>query len=292
MAAYRRNELDDAFRALADPSRRRLLDSLNQRNGQTLRELCSGLDMARQSVSKHLAVLEAANLVTTVRRGREKLHYLNPAPINEISDRWINRYERARVHALADLKRALEDTGMEKPSFVYTTYIKTTPERLWQALTDPAFTRRYWGATFDSDWKKGSTMTWELFGVTIADREQIVLESEPNRRLSYSWHTVTPELAELLELTDEARERIAAEQRSRVSFEIEPLGELVKLTVVHDGFEPGSLMASLVSQGWPPILSSLKTLLETGDTLPAVDEPPPTVRLGLTTRENDEVAPR
>src|ERR1700753_2052482 len=117
MAAY--PSLDDAFKALADPSRRRLLDRLNERNGQTLRELCDGLDMARQSVSKHLAVLEAANLVTTVRRGREKHHYLNAAPINEIAERCITRYERDRVHALADLKRALEDTPVDKPSFVY-----------------------------------------------------------------------------------------------------------------------------------------------------------------------------
>src|SRR5881392_3881713 len=121
MAAYRRNEMDDAFRALADPSRRRLLDILNERDGQTLRELCSGLDMARQSVSKHLDVLETANLVTTVRRGREKLHYLNPAPINEIGERWITRYARDRVEALADLKRALEDPMVDRPSFVYTT---------------------------------------------------------------------------------------------------------------------------------------------------------------------------
>src|ERR687888_263705 len=128
--------MDEVFKALADPSRRMLLDSLNARTGQTLRELCAGLDMARQSVSKHLAVLEAANLVTTVRRGRHKLHYLNAAPINDISERWITRYHHDRVHALADLKRALEDTSMEKPSFVYTTYIATTPERLWRALTE------------------------------------------------------------------------------------------------------------------------------------------------------------
>src|SRR3954454_12554081 len=261
MAAYPPNEMDDAFKALADPSRRRLLDSLNERNGQTLRELCSGLDMARQSVSKHLAVLEAAGLVTSVRRGREKLHYLNPAPINQISERWINRYERARVHALADLKRALEDTSMDMPSFVYTTYIRTTPERLWQALTDPAFTQRYWGATFDSDWETGSTMTWTQRGVTVADPAQVVLESDRYRRLAYSWHTFAPELAEALHLTAEGREggaanlpaelreRVAAKQRSRVLFELEPLGALVKLTVVHDGFEPGSVVASMVSQG-------------------------------------------
>jgi uncharacterized protein YndB with AHSA1/START domain len=279
--------MDEVFKALADPSRRLLLDRLNERNGQTLRELCSGLDMARQSVSKHLAVLEAANLVTTVRRGREKLHYLNAAPINEIAERWIDRFEMDRVHVLADLKRALEDTAMERPSFVYTTYIKTTPERLWQALTDPAFTRRYWGATFDTDWKTGSRMSWHQRGVTIADPDQIVLDSVPYRRLAYTWHSFTRELAEALHVTDEARERIAAENRSKVTFEIEQFGDVVKLTVVHDGFDPGSLMASMVSQGWPAVLSSLKTLLETGETLPAGPEPPVPARLGLTERDGE-----
>src|SRR3954466_12587703 len=176
MGAY--PTLGDAFRALADPSRRALLDRLNERNGQTLRELCAGLSMARQSVSKHLAVLEAANLVTTVRRGREKLHYLNAAPINEIAERWITRYDRHRVEALADLKRALEDSPMDQPTFVYTTYIRTTPERLWQALTEPAFTERYWNITFDSDWKTGSTMSWNQRGITISDPEQIVVEAD------------------------------------------------------------------------------------------------------------------
>src|SRR5246500_3690947 len=100
--------MDEVFRALADASRRRLLDSLNSRHGQTLRERCEGLDMARRSVSKHLAILERANLVSTVWRGREKLHYLNAAPISDIAERWISRYDQARVDALADLKKALE----------------------------------------------------------------------------------------------------------------------------------------------------------------------------------------
>src|SRR5215813_12322993 len=145
--------MDEVFRALADSSRRLLLYSLNARNGQTLRELSAGLDMARQSVSKHLAVLEAANLVTTVRRGREKLHYLNAAPISEIAERWISRYDQARVDALADLKKALEEPAMDRPQFVYTTYIRTTPERLWQALTDPVFGRRFVGHGLESDFK-------------------------------------------------------------------------------------------------------------------------------------------
>jgi uncharacterized protein YndB with AHSA1/START domain/DNA-binding transcriptional ArsR family regulator len=279
MAAY--SHLDDVFKALADPSRRLLLDSLNERNGQTLRELGSRLDMARQSVSKHLAVLEAATLVTTVRRGRQKHHYLNAAPINEIAERWITRYEQDRVDALADLKRALEEPPVEKPSFVYTTYIRTTPERLWQALTEPAFTERYWAIAFDSDWKPGSTMTWHTRGATIADPEQVVVESEPYRRLSYMWHTFTPEWAESLDLTDAARDRLAAEPRSKVTFEIEPLGEQVKLTVIHDDLEPGGLNGSLVSQGWPRVLANLKTLLETGDTLPDLQQHTP-ARLGLT----------
>src|SRR3954463_9710893 len=109
-------EMDDVFRALADASRRRLLDSLNSRNGQTLRELCDGLDMSRQAVSKHLAVLEGADLVTSVRRGREKFHYLNAVPIHEIADRWMHHYDRARVDALADLKTALETTAMDQPA--------------------------------------------------------------------------------------------------------------------------------------------------------------------------------
>src|SRR4051794_16621014 len=175
-------DMDEVFRALADPSRRRLLDRLNARNGQTLRSLCAGLDMARQSVSKHLVVLEAAGLVTTVRRGREKLHYLNAAPISDIAERWIDRYDQGRVNRLADLKKALEDSPMEKPEFVYTTYIRTTPERLWQALTEPAFTQRYWETAFATDWAPGSAMTWDNHGVEITDPGQVVLESDPYRR--------------------------------------------------------------------------------------------------------------
>ncbi|MEV4562196.1 metalloregulator ArsR/SmtB family transcription factor [Nonomuraea sp. NPDC049419] len=262
--------MDDVFRALADPSRRRLLDSLNARDGQTLRELCAGLDMARQSVSKHLAVLEEANLVTTVRRGREKLHFLNAVPINAIAERWINRYDRHRAGALADLKTALEERPMDQ-DVVYTTYIRTTPERLWQALTDPAWTRRYWGVELESDWREGSAVTWTYKGVTMADPEQVVVASEPHRRLAYTWHSITPEFAELVGLSPEGREEMAKEARSTVSFEIEQAGELVKLTVVHGGFEPGSSIREGVGQGWPEIVSSLKTLLETGEPLPSSD---------------------
>jgi len=100
--------MDEVFRALADASRRELLDRLRAENGQTLNELCSRLAMTRQAVSKHLAILEAANLVATVWRGREKLHYLNPVPIHEIAERWIGKFERSRLQALSDLKKNLE----------------------------------------------------------------------------------------------------------------------------------------------------------------------------------------
>jgi DNA-binding transcriptional ArsR family regulator/uncharacterized protein YndB with AHSA1/START domain len=263
-------EIDEIFRALADPSRRRLLDSLNERSGQTLRELCAGLDMARQSVSKHLAVLEEAGLVVTVRRGREKLHYLNAAPVNAIADRWISQYDRDRVRVLADLKTALEETPMDKPRFVYVTYIRTTPEKLWQALTEPAFTKRYWDTTFTTDWATGSTMTWDNHGVVVTDPEQVVLESDPFRRLSYTWCSFTPEMGERFGWDAEFQAVLAAEPRTTVTFEIEPAAEgVVKLTVVHEGFAPGSTHLEMVSVGWPDIIASLKTLLETGEPLPA-----------------------
>ncbi len=261
----------DVFKALADPTRRRLLDNLNANDGQTLQQLCEGLAMARQSVSKHLAVLEDAQLVATVRRGREKLHYLNAAPINAIADRWITKYNRERATALADLKNALESTTMGKPSFVYTTYIHTTPEELWVALTDPAFTSRYWGATFTTDWKPGSTMAWTYAGITIEDPEQVVLESDPFTRLSYTWQSTTDEFGKAVGFSDDLIAKLQSERRSKVAFEIEPAGDQVKLTVIHDDFDEDSATLPNVSGGWPMVLSALKTLLETGTTELAMD---------------------
>lgn len=260
-------QVDEVFKALSDPSRRRLLDSLNDRTGQTLRELCAELEMTRQAVSKHLAVLEAANLVTIRWRGREKLHYLNAEPVNAIAERWINRYDRGRVHALADLKTALESATMSE-EFVYTTYIRTTPERLWQALTDPAFTRRYWGATFETDWQPGSSMTWEQQGWVSKDPEQVIVTADPYTTLSYTWHTVDKAFADQFGFSAEDFERLSTEPRSTVTFELTPVGETVKLTVLHNGFGPESLMLAGIREGWPGILSNLKTLLETGETLP------------------------
>jgi len=259
--------MDDVFKALADPTRRRLLDRLNARNGQNLSDLCADTGMTRQTVTKHLEILEGANLVTVVRRGRERLHYLNAAPIHEIADRWIDQYHRQRVRALADLKDALEATTMPTQSFAYTTYIKTTPQQLWEALTNPAFTKRYWDMELVTDWQAGSPMTWRYKGLTIEDPAQVVVEAEPYRRLAYTWHSMTPEFAALVGFHEQLRATLAAERRSTATFEIEDLGETVKLTVLHHGFDDDSTMVSMISEGWPPLISALKTLLETGDVL-------------------------
>ncbi|MEU8200934.1 metalloregulator ArsR/SmtB family transcription factor [Streptosporangium sp. NPDC049046] len=263
--------MDAVFKALADASRRRLLDSLNRHNGQTLRELCAGLDMTRQAVTKHLSVLEAAGLVETVRRGREKLHHLNAAPINEIADRWIGRYDRERARALADLKRALEGTDVSETSFVYVSYIKTTPERLWEALTGTAFITRYFGGGGPrSDWTPGAPVEWKV----TADGEyhdwgQRVLEADPGKRLSYTWHNYEQEVADMFGWSDEKLAELRKEPISKITFEIEPAGgATVKLIVTHEGLVAGSEMIKGVSEGWPEILSNLKTLLESGETLP------------------------
>src|SRR5215212_855297 len=146
--------MDEVFKALADPTRRSLLDELFERDGQTLTELEERLPMTRFGVMKHLRVLEDASLVATRRRGREKLHFLNAVPIRLVHDRWVSKYAEPWVAALSSLKRNLEDGTMEK---VFEIYIKTTPERLWEAITDGELRRRYtFGVGVASDWTPGS----------------------------------------------------------------------------------------------------------------------------------------
>ena len=262
--------MDAVFKALADPSRRRLLDALNTSNGQTLHELGELLDMTRQATTKHLTVLEAAGLVTAKRRGREKLHYLNVAPINEITDRWIHQYDRGRVRALADLKRALEEPHVSQTEFVYQTYIRTTPARLWQALTEPAFITRYFDSGGPrSDFRQGAPVLWSMGADDPPhDWGQQVLESEPHRKLSYTWHNYQPEMAEMFGWSAEKLAALRQERVSQVTFEIEEITpQAVKLTVTHDGFAPDSEMLRGVREGWVGILSNLKSLLETGRTV-------------------------
>lgn len=277
MATMGTMTMDAIFKALADPSRRKLLDRLDARGGQTLRELGEGLGMSRQAVSKHLAVLEAALLVTAVRRGREKLHYLDPAPVQEVADRWIGRYERHRLGALSHFRQTQEGTAMDKPEFVYVIYIRTTAEKLYQALTDPEFIEVYMGGHGpDSTWEVGAPVRWKMSpDGEFEEVGQRVLVAEPGKRLSYTWHTLQPMHREMFDFaSDEAWEK-AVRERSKVTFDIEPaeVAEMgVKLTITHDGFDsPDSKMLEGVSGGWIMILSSLKTLLEGGKFLDRQD---------------------
>ncbi|WP_307624008.1 metalloregulator ArsR/SmtB family transcription factor [Streptomyces sp. V3I7] len=246
--------MDKVFKALADETRRRLLDHLHEDNGQTLSELCGRIAMTRQSVTQHLAVLEAANLVGTVRRGREKLHYLNPVPLHEIQERWIDKFECPRLRALGAVKRRAEEAMTDKPSFVYVTYIASTPEKVWAALTDADLTAVYWGHGNVSDWKPGSR--WEHVrtdGSGISDVVGTVVESEPPRRLVTTW--VAPE--------NEGQE----DKYSRVTYDIQPHQDIVRLTVTHEDLRDEGERAA-VSGGWPAVLSNLKSFLETGRPLP------------------------
>ena len=250
-----RPDLDSVFKALADPTRRLLLDRLHEHNGQTLGELSRELGMARQSATQHLALLEAANLISTVRRGRQKLHYLNPVPLHEIHERWIDKFERPRLRALSDLKRRAEDEMNDRPSFVYTTYIDATPDKVWHALTDADLTAAYWGHANVSDWQPGSR--WEhrrTDGSGLADVVGTVLESEPPRRLVTSWS----------DPGDESPERT-----SRVTFDICPHGAIVRLTVTHEDLTDEAERREAAG-GWAAVLSNLKTYLETGSVLPQI----------------------
>ncbi|MFD8211080.1 SRPBCC family protein [Streptomyces sp. NPDC059695] len=160
---------------------------------------------------------------------------------------------------------------MDSDTFVYTTYIRTTPDELWQALTEPELTRRYWGVSFETTWTPGAAMVWDEAGRRTVDPDQVVLEARPGRLLSYTWHTFTKDWADAVRLEQEAYERLAREPRSRVTFVIEPSGDTVKLTVTHGGLAPDGIIKDLIGEGWPALISSLKSLLETGEELP---EPP------------------
>ncbi len=238
------------FRALADPTRRSLLDELFREDGQTLSALEARFDITRFGVMKHLKQLEEAGLVVTRRRGREKLHFLNPVPIRLVHDRWVSKYAEPWAAELSDLKRRLE-SPMEK---VFEIYIRTTPERLWEAIVDPDIRAKYnFGAAMVvADLKPGAhfEMTAPKSGSLLGEGE--ILEVDPPRRLV---HTMAAYFS------PEAK----AERTSRVTWEIEPIGDSCRLTLTHDQLRDGA-NAQLYG-GWPMILSGLKTWLETGELL-------------------------
>jgi uncharacterized protein YndB with AHSA1/START domain len=240
--------MDEVFRALADPTRRSLLDELFRKDGQSLSALRQRLPMTRFGVMKHLKLLEEAGLVVTRRRGREKLHFLNPIPIRLIHDRWVSKYTEPWAAALTDLKSQLEDRTMEK---IFEIYIKTTPERLWQALTDPEMRAKYtFGAVVTSEWTEGSPYQGRGFGNLIFEGENLVVD--PPRRLVQSFRALWGD-------------DVKREGTSQVTYEIQPIGDSCKLTVTHDQLREGA--NNQLYGGWPMVLSGLKTLLETGELL-------------------------
>jgi uncharacterized protein YndB with AHSA1/START domain len=242
--------MDDVFRALADPTRRSLLDELYREDGQTLTALEARLPMSRFGVMKHLKVLEEAHLVVTKKRGREKLHFLNPVPIRLVHDRWVSKYAEPWAATLTGLKRELEDRTMEK---VFEIYIKTTPERLWEAITKPELRRQYnFGVGIESDWTNGSSYTSVHPGAGIAIAEGENLEVDPPRRLVQT-------------MTALWSDEVKSEGASRVTWEIEQVEDSCRLTVTHDQLREGA--NNELYGGWPMILSGLKTLLETGEKL-------------------------
>ena len=168
------------------------------------------------------------------------------------------------------------DAKGEQMAFVYTTYIKASAEQVWQGLTDPALMKRYCRhqqagpKAFLSDWQKGSSydMTHDEVGLVVSGPDQLILESDPNHRLAYTWHAITHEWAAAVGMDESTAAVWRAEPRSKVAFDIEDAGHgTVKLTVTHDGFAPGSIVLPAISEGWPAVVSSLKTLLETGSSL-------------------------
>lgn len=237
------------FKALADPTRRRLLDDLFDEDGQNLGALEASYSMSRIGVSKHLAVLEEAGLVVTKRRGREKLHFLNPVPIRQIHDRWVSKYTEGWAAGLVELKSDLEAT-MEK---VFEIYIRTTPERLWAAITDPDTRARYhFGSRVESEWTTGSSFEMVHPGADgpLVQGQNVLVD--PPWRLVQTMHALWGEDA-------------ADEGVTRVTWEIEQVEDSCRLTVTHDQLREGA--SPEIYGGWPMVLSGLKTWLETGDEL-------------------------
>jgi uncharacterized protein YndB with AHSA1/START domain len=240
--------MEDVFRAIADPTRRLLLDELFREDGQTLSALEGRLPITRFGVMKHLKVLEKAGLVVTRRRGREKLHFLNAVPIRLIHDRWVSKYAEPWAATLSNLKDRMENQTMEK---IFEIYIKTTPERLWKAITDPDMRAKYtFGARVTSDFTPGSRFEGHGGGALIFEGEN--LEVDPPRKLVQSFRALWGE-------------DVKSEGTSRVTWEIKAIRDTCRLTVTADQLREGA--SPQIWEGWPMVLSGLKTLLETGELL-------------------------
>jgi len=254
------DEMDQLFKALADPSRRQILDLLKARPGQNVSDLTEQFPFSRFAVMKHLRILEEANLVTSRREGRSRQLFLNAVPIQTLADRWMSSFSALWASSLTSMKYQLEngEEPMSTPDQVYVVYIRTTPEKLWQCLTEPEMTRHYFhGTDFQSELTMGASIEYKL---TEGDSTRVavsgeIFEIEPPRRLGYTFRFMSND-----------------DPHTRVRYAIDPVGDMVKLTVTHEGFDGETETYKDTQQGWPPILSGLKTLLETGEPLQFPEE--------------------
>lgn len=245
--------MNNVFDALAHPDRRALLDSLFERDGQTLGELERQFPVTRFAVMKHLKILEAAHLVTSQKVGREKRHFLNPVPIRLVSDRWISRYAAPFVGALADLKHQAEKTFMNGPRHVYEIFVRASAQAVWDILTDDDKTPLYqhFNMTSRTEWRVGGAISFFMGDHAVIVGELIEL-TPPSR----------------LVMTFDARwsPEVTGDKPSRVTWEIKQLaGEACKITLIHDDFGGDTATSRQVGSGWPETLSRLKTLAETGE---------------------------
>jgi uncharacterized protein YndB with AHSA1/START domain len=260
---------DLVFKALADPTRRRLLDRLFARDGQTLSELETAAEMTRFGVMKHLRVLEDAGLVVTRRSGREKLHFLNAVPVRLIHDRWIDKFTERPVGALTALKAELEDKMSETTVKVFEIYIKAPVPKVWEAITTPEWTARYgYKALSDYDLRPGgafvvrSNEQMRSMGLAEVIIDGEVIEADPPNKLVQTYRFL---------FTDETK----AEGFTRLTWEVvETPAGFTRLTVTHDltgAPQAAGMVTSKFSNqgggGWNWILSDLKSLLETGENL-------------------------
>ena len=250
--------MDVVFSAINDPSRRHLLDQLFERDGQTLGELCAHLpEMTRYGVMNHLRVLEEAGLVTTQKMGRSKFHYLNPLPIRLIQDRWISRFAELRVGAIADVKARVETgaKGMDKPIHIYKSYINGAIDQVWQAITDPDMTVQYfYGTRVDSDWEVGSAINYLNPDGTLASEGHIISIDAP-KRLEFTFQALWDE-------------DLVAEGPAREVWALAEINGMVELTIELYDVEPNSKTLDDFANGFPYIVSGLKSLVETGEPLP------------------------
>ena len=261
----------DVFRALADPTRRAILDALFVADGQSVGALCAlSPEMTRFGVMKHLRVLEQANLVATAKSGRERLHYVNPVPITQIAHRWVSKYAAPFAAALVNLDDQVTQlpapttfggTLMDRPEHVYQIYIAASPDQVWTAITDSEWTRRYFHRTAFVEPPLAGRPYRQVLPDGRPATDGMVEEVTPPvdgqpGRFVHTWHVLYDE-------------EMSAEPAGRVEWLVELAGEgLTRVRLVHSGLEQSPLTWENVKNGWVWVLDALKTVLETGRSLP------------------------